>query len=124
MAKGKKRLGEILVDWGLLEPSAVTAALEYASRNRMRLGEALAAMNHVSEDDVAKALASQFDMEYRDLERNPIASANISLIPEDIIRRHFVLPIERRDSHLKVVITDPLDLETLDSLRFRLNVDL
>ena len=104
MAKGKKRLGEILVDWGLLEPSAVTAALEYASRNRMRIGEALVALSHVSEDDVAKALASQFDMEYRDLERNPIPSAAISLIPEDIIRRHFVLPIERRDSHLKVVI--------------------
>ena len=124
MAKGKKRLGEILVDWGLLEPSAVTAALEYASRNRMRIGEALVALSHVSEDDVAKALASQFDMEYRDLERNPIPPGAISLIPEDIIRRHFVLPIERQDSHLKVVITDPLDLETLDSLRFRLNVDL
>ena len=124
MAKGKKRLGEILVDWGLLEPSAVTAALEHASRNRMRIGEALVALGSVSEDDVAKALASQFDMEYRDLERNPIESASISLIPEDIIRRHFVLPIERRDSHLKVVITDPLDLETLDSLRFRLNVDI
>ncbi|MCK4850053.1 MAG: Flp pilus assembly complex ATPase component TadA, partial [Phycisphaerae bacterium] len=124
MAKSKKRLGEILVDWGLVEPSAITVGLEYASRNQMRLGEALVALGSVSEDDVAKALASQFDMEYRDLERHPIDPSAISLIPEDIIRRHFVLPVERRDSNLKVIITDPLDLETLDSLRFRLNVDL
>ena len=117
-------MGEILLDWGLVEPSAVSAALEYASRNQMRIGEALVAQGRVSEDDVAKALASQFDMEYRDLERNPINPGSMSLIPEDIIRRHFVLPVERRDSHLKVVITDPLDLETLDSLRFRLNVEL
>ena len=124
MGKTKKRLGEILADWGLVEPSALTAALEHASRNRMRMGEALVALGRVSEDDVAKALASQFDMEYRDLERNPLDPASFSLIPEDIIRRHFVLPVERRDSLLRVVITDPLDLETLDSLRFRLNVDL
>ena len=124
MAKSKKRLGEILIGWGLLEPSAVTAGLEYASRNQMRIGEALVAMGSVSEDDVAKALASQFDLEYRDLELNPIDPGSISLIPEDIIRRHFVLPVERQESNLKVIITDPLDLETLDSLRFRLNVNL
>ena len=124
MAKGKKRLGEILVDWGLVEASAITAGLESASRNHLRLGEALVAQGSVSEDDVTKALASQFDLEYRDLERNPIEASVLSLIPEDIIRRHFVLPVERRDSNLKVIITDPLDLETLDSLRFRLNVDI
>ena len=124
MAKTKKRLGEILAGWGLIEPSAVTAALEHASRNHMRIGEALVEMGHVSEDDVAKALASQFDMEYRDLELNPLDTSSLSLIPEDIIRRHFVLPVERQDSLLRVLITDPLDLETLDSLRFRLNVDL
>jgi len=124
MAKGKKRLGEILVDWGLVEPSAITAGLEYASRNQLRIGEALVALGSVSEEDITKALASQFDLEYRDLERNPIPAGAISLIPEDIIRRHFVLPVERQVSHLKVIITDPLDLETLDSLRFRLNVDL
>ena len=124
MGKRKKRLGEILVDWGLVDASAITAGLEYASRNQMRVGEALVALGSVSDDDVAKALASEFDLEYRDLERNPIEASSISLIPEDIIRRHFVLPVERRASHLKVIITDPLDLETLDSLRFRLNVDL
>ncbi len=113
-----------MVDWRLVEPSAITAALEYASRNQMRLGEALVALGTASEDDVAKALASQFDLEYRDLERHPIDAASLSLIPEDIIRRHFVLPVERHDRHLKIIITDPLDLETLDSLRFRLNVDL
>ena len=113
-----------MVDWGLTEPAAITAALEYASRNQMRLGEALVALGSVSEDDIARALASQFDLEYRDLERNPVDAAALSLIPEDIIRRHFVLPVERHERHLKVIITDPLDLETLDSLRFRLNVDL
>lgn len=113
-----------MVDWRLVEPSAITAALEYASRNQMRLGEALVALGSVSEDDLAKALASQFDLEYRDLERHPVDASSLSLIPEDIIRRHFVLPVERHDRLLKIIIADPLDLETLDSLRFRLNVDL
>jgi len=63
-------------------------------------------------------------MEYVDLDRNVVVPTEMHLIPDDLIRKHLVLPMGREDGRLKVIITDPLDLETLDLLHFRLNCDL
>ena len=124
MAKKRRRLGEILVEWGVITTSAVEEALERARRDGIRIGEALTALGLADEEDVAKALATQYDMEYVDLERQVVVPAMLHQVPEDIIRRHLVLPIGKEGNRLKVIITDPLDLETLDMLRFRLNSEI
>jgi type IV pilus assembly protein PilB len=56
------------------------------------------------------------------LTRNAIAPGAISLIPEKLIKRHEVLPLSQDNGKLKVVIWDPLDLDTLDLLRFQCGV--
>lgn len=122
--KQRERLGEILVKWGVVTASGVEEALEHARNEGIRIGEALVGLGLADEEDVTKALATQYDMEYIDLDRNVIVPTELHLIPEDIIRRHLVLPMGRENERLKVIITDPLDLETLDMLRFRLNSEL
>jgi type IV pilus assembly protein PilB len=72
---------------------------------------------------VTKALATQFGFEYVDLDK-VVQQQNLDLIPTDLIRKHLVLPVGNENGRLKVVITDPLDLETLDLLRFRLNTEV
>jgi type IV pilus assembly protein PilB len=122
--KQRQRLGEILVKWGVVTQSGVDEALEHARAEGLRIGEALIALGLADEEDVTKALATQYDMEYIDLDRNVVVPTDLHLIPDDIIKRHLVLPLGRENDKLKIVITDPLDLETLDMLRFRLNFDL
>jgi len=123
--KARKRLGEILVEWGVVTPAGIDEAIEHARNENLRIGEALIALGLADETDVTKALASQYDMEYYDLDRNiGGVPTGVHLIPEELIKRHLVLPLTREDNRLKVVITDPLDLETLDMLRFRLNCEL
>ncbi len=118
----KKRLGEMLTEWGVVSEAGMTEALEYSKAEGIRLGEAMVALGLVDEEDVTKALAVQYDLEYIDLDRNIIDVSETALLPEDRIRRHLVLPMGRDESgRLKVIITDPLDLETLDMLRFMLN---
>jgi len=119
----RRRLGEILVEWGAVSPAGVEEALEYARKEGMRIGEAFVALNLADEEDVTKALATQFDMEYIDLDHNVIVPTE-QLIPMELIRRHLVLPLSKEDNRLKIIITDPLDLETQDLLRFRLNCEL
>ncbi|RKY26553.1 MAG: type II/IV secretion system protein, partial [Planctomycetota bacterium] len=120
--KKRKRLGEILTEWAVVSPAGVDEALEYAEAEGVRLGEAMKALGLADEEDVTKALAVQYDMEYVDIERNIVNATEISLLPEDRIKRHLVLPMGRDEAgRLKVAITDPLDLETLDMLRFMLN---
>ncbi len=122
--KQRRRLGEILVDWAVVAPAGVQEALEHGKKENLRIGEALVALGLADEEDVTKALASQFDMEYIDLEKNVVVPSEMNLISEDLIRKHLVLPLSRENGKLKVIITDPLDLETLDTLRFRLNSEL
>ena len=124
MAKKRRRLGEILVEWGVVTPSGVEEAVAHARREGLRIGEALTALGLADEEDVTKALATQYDMEYVDLERQMVVPALLHEVPEDIIRRHLVLPVGKEGSRLKVIITDPLDLETMDMLRFRLNSEI
>jgi len=122
--RGRRRLGEILVEWGAVTPAGVEEALEHARSEGMRVGEALVALGLADEEDVTKALATQYDMEYIDLERNVVVASEAEQLSEDLIRKHLVLPMGKEDGKLKVIITDPLDLETLDMLRFRLNCEL
>ncbi len=124
MAKQRRKLGEILVEWGIVSEGSLTEALEYGMAHRKRLGESLVEMELCTEDDVVKALATQFGLEYIDLEHSPIDRASLDLIPSKLIEDYCVLPLAEDGARLKVIITDPLDLETLDLLRFRLNREI
>ena len=120
--KKRQRLGEILKDWGVISDPGIQEALEYCQSEGARIGESMMALGLADEEDVTRALAVQHDMEYIDLDRNLINATELSLLPEDRIKRHQVIPMGRdNNNRLKVIITDPLDLDTLEVLRFMLN---
>jgi len=124
MARKRKKLGDILLAWGLLDKAQLEKAVAQAQKTNHRLGEALVEMGLVNEEQVTKAMATQFDLEYVDLDHHVIDLAALELIPDELIRRHLVLPIGRENGRLKIIIHDPLDLDTMDLLRFRLNSEL
>ena len=125
MARSRKKLGQILVKWGTVNEQQVDEALKVAEGAGKRIGEVLVDMEYATEDDVAKALASQFGLEYIDLDsQDAMKAANLELMPVDLIKRYHVLPLEKSDGKLKVLIHDPMDLELLDLLRFRLNTEV
>ncbi len=124
MAKQQKKLGELLVEWGTLSPKDIPKALDHGKKQSLRIGEALVDLKLASEVDVYKALASQHNMEYWDLDNNPIPAAVMNAIPDDLVKRYVILPVGREGTKLRVVVHDPLDLEMLDILRFRLHTDI
>ena len=124
MAKQRKKFGQLLVDWRVIQPNDLADALDFAKANGKRIGEALVEMGRCSDEDVAKALAAQFDMEYVDLDAGLITPGAMHLLPEDLVRRHMIVPLTQEGGKLKVIISDPLDLETLDVLRFRTNMEV
>jgi type IV pilus assembly protein PilB len=124
MARKRRKLGEILVDEGIVDDKAVAAALEYGMEHGKRVGESLIELELCGEEDVVQALATQFGLEYVDLDKRPVDRSVLSLIPSKLIEEYMVLPLSEEGDRLKVIITDPLDLETLDLLRFRLNREI
>ncbi len=124
MVRIRKKLGEILVDWNVITPENVEQALGIAKGSNKRIGEALVEAGFCNETNVAKALGQQFDMEYIDLDGSGGDQIDMSLIPDELIKKHLILPMGKQGGRMKVVIHDPMDLELLDLLRFRLNSEI
>jgi type IV pilus assembly protein PilB len=124
MAKQQKKLGDILIDWGIISQKEIAKALEHGKAKNMRIGEALVSLNLCSESNVYKALAQQHNMEYFDLEKSSVPANAATLVPEELMRKHLILPLSSENGRLRLAIHDPLDLEMLDILRFRLNKEV
>ena len=125
MARSRKKLGEILVSWGVITAEQADKAAQMAKGSGKRLGEVVVEAGFAKEDQVAKALANQFGMEYIDLSAAGVAEKiDVKLIPDDLVKKHQILPISKMGNRLQLVVHDPMDLELFDMLRFRLNVEL
>lgn len=124
MARKSKAITDILVEMGVIQADAAAKATNEAQKTRKPVEDVLVELKIASEEDVTKALAIQYDMEYIDIDKSMLAASNFHIIPADLIKRHQVLPISVEGGKIKIVIGDPADLETLDALRFRLNKQL
>ena len=121
MASKRQRLGEILLEWGVVQRSELKDAMKVAQGSKKRLGEVLVELGFADEDSVAKALAKQHNMEYVDLSAGDAMSKDkLQLLPTDIIQKYLVLPLEKDDERIKILVHDPLDLALIDDLQFRL----
>jgi type IV pilus assembly protein PilB len=120
--KVRKKLGEILVSDGILSEDVITASEAEAQASGKRLGEVLVEGGHASEVQVASALARQAGMEFVDLgTAEGSAMVDLSLVGDDIVRKHCVIPLSNPEGdRLRLLVHDPMDLEMLDLLRFRL----
>lgn len=109
---------EILEGVGLITRSQALASLEWAKNNDKAVIDALVEKQIASRSDILKALASQFGMEYVSLDGVDIDQETIDLVPGEVAHRYKVIPIYRNDTTITVALSDPLDVETLDSLRY------
>jgi type IV pilus assembly protein PilB len=115
---------EILEGVGLISNQQAQAALTWARDHDKPVVEVLAQQNAASKTDVLKALANQFGMEFISLSGLDVDQEVIDLVPAETARRFRVVPVYRNDSAITVALSDPLDVETLDSLRYVLHASV
>src|ERR1051325_8344916 len=118
------RLGDILVREGLLSREKLVQALtEHRSRG-MPLGYILAKQGLVPEVEITRIVARQLRVPAVDLSRFEVDQKLVRLIPTDIAKRHFVLPLKREGRTLTVAMANPTDQVLLQELRFITRFDL
>jgi general secretion pathway protein E/type IV pilus assembly protein PilB len=115
---------EILRDVGLVTHDDTLKAAERAKAEGMGVVDALIAMGRVSHMDVSKALASQFGMDTINLAEYRVPDEVLALVPKHIARRYKIVPVYKHDNTLTVAIHDPLDVDTVDSLRYILKMNV
>ena len=125
MAVKRRQLGDILKRWGLVDDRQLEEASKIATGSRKRLGDVLVDLGYASSNDVAKALANQYGMEFVDLDQpNVIDKKNLPLIPVDLIKKYQILPLGKENGKVQVLVHDPMDLALIDDLRFRLGGEI
>lgn len=121
MAKRKADYTVILVQQGVVGPDQIQEAQEYVKESGLSLAEALQELGYATGEDVMKAVAQQHGLEYIDLREAVIPPSIVELVPESVARENAVLPLSEEGNQLKVILSDPLNFEVIEKLRFILN---
>jgi len=88
------------------------------------LGEALTEMGYADHEDITSSLAEQFDFQVINPMAVSIPEHVINAVPKNIAKKHNIIPVTKQDDLLIVAISDPLDISTLEDLRFTLNINV
>ena len=124
MAKKSKHLGEILYRAGVVPKEPLLVAIKEAKSTGRRLGEILIEKKLIGEETLFKALAKQHGLRYVDVDSISMPQNATEMISEDLMRRYNVLPLKMENGRLSLAISDPMDLDMMDTLRLRLNKEL
>ncbi len=124
----RKKIGELLVESGYVTEAQVRTALgQKRSYGRgHRLGSVMVSMGMITPKQLARVLATQFDMPFVELPETPPEVAGLLSI--DFQAEHRIIPfkleVEGKTERLHVAVEDPADLSLIDELRFQLHKTL
>jgi type IV pilus assembly protein PilB len=112
-----KRLGEILVEAGLVTAEQCDQALAEQKQSGRQLGEILVEMGALAEEGLLEALARQSGLQHVWLRRGLVDPKVVELVPQEKARLHVAMPMFRVFDTLTVAVADPNQLPAFDELR-------
>jgi len=119
------KLGEILLEKGLIDEGQLRAALEHQKANSVMLGTSLVRLGFLNDGQVMAALSQQYGLAAVDLASLEVDPKAVKLITVDMALKHKVLPIRRLGSVVRLVMADPTNVLAIDEIKFRtgFNID-
>ncbi|MCL1925622.1 MAG: Flp pilus assembly complex ATPase component TadA [Syntrophorhabdaceae bacterium] len=114
----KKRLGEFLVETGLISEADLSKALSEQRSKKEKLGDVIASLGLASDIEIAQALSIQLGIPLIDLRNTPVEPQAIELISEKVARKHLIIPISIDQKELHIAMADPLSFEAFEDVRF------
>lgn len=114
--KLRKRLGDLLVEEGIITEHQVEQALNSQKTTGRKLGAALIELGFLSEHQMLTFLSQQLDIPLIDLSRADVDVEAVQLLPEVHARRLRALVIGRQMDTLRVAMSDPADLFAQEAL--------
>jgi type IV pilus assembly protein PilB len=119
-----ERLGDLLLQEGVITRNDLAQALQEQRQSGHRLGYLLVKLGLADEVAITRVLARQLRMPAVDLSRFEPDVKVLRLIPGDVARKSMVLPLRREGRTLTVAMADPTDLGLLQDLKFITRFDV
>ncbi|MDX1967415.1 MAG: type II/IV secretion system protein, partial [Planctomycetaceae bacterium] len=113
-----------LIKDGVISRDQLEEARDLASSLGVSTEDALVRLGYVSAAELTERQASQYGYEFVNLETLEIPRTVIELVPESVARENVVIPLGLDDDVIRVAVSNAMDYEVLDKLRFVLNREI
>lgn len=123
----KLRLGDVLVNSGVITAEDLQRGLELQKGSGRKLGETLVDEGLATEENIAKALSNQLQYDMVDLQNVEITEEVLNLVPANVLKKYKMLPFEySRDNMnvLRVAMSDPMDMAAMDDVNIITNLQV
>lgn len=125
--KQKKRLGEMLIEEGLITEEQLEKALQVSKDSGKRLGETLVERGYATDSAILHALSSQMGIPIISLAGIEISDEVIKLVDANILRKNRMIPIDFYNGNMNVVrvaMADPLNMAAIDDFTIITNLQV
>jgi len=112
-----KKLGEMLVEDNFITAEQLDHALEQQRRQGGKLGETLINQGLITPEQLAAVRSVQLNVPIIDLKRHVVQPQALRLIPEEMARKHTLIPLDVVGDSLVVVMADPEDILTIEDIK-------
>lgn len=113
----KIRVGDLLVEKGLISESQLMEALEEQKRTGKKVGKVLTDLNFITEEKLLTVLSTYFNYPYIDLNRYRIVTEIVRILPETLARRYRCIVLAEQPDGILIGMSDPTDLMVVDDLQ-------
>jgi type IV pilus assembly protein PilB len=124
MAEEKKSLGDFLIGLGIITADQLRKASQEQKQKGERLEQTIVRLGYTKEELIHQCLADYFNLPYVDLDTYLIDEMVVKIIPEEMARRHTLIPLFKIGETLTVALTNPLNLLALDEVRSKVKTDV
>ena len=122
--KKRKRLGELLVDAGLIDEETLLEAIKAQQVKKRRIGQILMEMGAADDLAIARALARQLRIPLVRPEQLEISQETLDLVSPEMAEHYLLLPVGLDHRQLSVAMVNPLEFHAVDDLRFATGLDI
>ena len=127
MGRKKIRIGDILVAAGAITEEQLQEALAYQKENGGKLGNVLVDLGMISNEILITLLTQQLGIDYIELKGAKIEEKVLHLVPENMVAKYKVIPIEIDPDNpniLKLAMSDPMDINAIDDIGLVTNMQV
>ncbi len=114
-----KKLGEILIEEGLINEKQLEIALAESKAQGIPLGSVLVKMGFVTIKDLKEALGAQMGLKYATAEQLKALPTAISILPEDFVKLNKVIPLSMTEKSLVVGMVNPNDTKVINEIVYQ-----
>ena len=118
--KKRQRLGELLVEHGLINTNQLKDALKRQAQQGGQIGSILVEMGHITTDDLLSFLSQQLGIPSANLLKKDISPELLKLMPVEKIKSMKVIPIGIAENSITLAMVNPSDMISIRDIEFSL----